>query len=714
MHLEYRTLSAFADGEVGEPSLAAVRAHLGTCSTCREEIRFIRKLGAALRKLPSPAAPQGFIDEIFPREPGQGDVVPLFDRAPRISGASRSRWALPLVACLSGLLVGFLALTLGPDRVMAGSSTMTLERADAGTLTVRYETVSSLSAETGLRARIRYWVPDSLRFTQTRAGFVSVALEREDAGRFEGVASLPPGAVYAMAAVEDKRGDRIDTNRGRFWEYIERDEQGQPTLQGRLYQMLAASEISVSHVRQVAEQAASEFPERPEFWTKLLLFTPDTLPVVATGGVTDRELKRFERLDMAARRGSPGPHETYALSRYARLLRKRDLEVYWDSTLNARYPRHEYASKSRLGKIVLSAGPNRQKLEALDRSWRLSPTPAVAQVGLEYSYEFADSALTRTWLDRYSSEATRRDVQLDVRVAERMTGVPALQPLAEAWILDRLAHSRDWHGPARSLDQTREHFDRETAETQARFNLYLGRMLRDRGDLEAAIEALGRAAEQSWTPAVLLELAELHRVAGSRVRASELLSLALADPVMRPETVPLLEEDVDGIPPTGARLLAARAAWRGHLAKWLLDQPVTRTASLRDPGGGRTTLRAVTEGRLTLVLQGSWQSHVPADVLELLKVNAASLDAADAGTLFMTTAPKLVTGVDGVPLDPKSNAPSVYLDDRFEVWDALGASRHTQYFVLNPSSSLRYRGEDLATAIRIALVLGNDSTTRTK
>ena len=89
---------------------------------------------------------------------------------------------------------------------------------------------------------------------------MSVELEREDAGRFEGVASLPPGTVYAMAAVEDKRGGRIDTNRGRFWEYIERDRKGRPTVRARLYQLLATEEFSPSRIGEVGGAGCCGIP----------------------------------------------------------------------------------------------------------------------------------------------------------------------------------------------------------------------------------------------------------------------------------------------------------------------------------------------------------------------------------------------------------------------------------------------------------------------
>lgn len=708
MHLEYQTLSAFADGEVGELSRAAVRAHLGTCSTCREEIRFIRKLGAALRKLPSPAAPQGFIDEIFPKEPGQGDVVPLFDRAPRISGASRSRWALPLVACLSGLLVGFLALTLGPDRVMAGSSTMTLERADAGTLAVEYETISSLSAEPALRARIRYWIPDSLRFTQTRAGFVAIELNRQDAGRFGGVAHLPPGTVYAMATVEDERGDRIDTNRGRFWEYIERDRKGQPTVRARLYQLLATEEFTPSRVGEVAELAVTEFPERADFWTPLLVFRHGTAANASDHTPSQTARARLNLLDSAARKGDPGPGEIHALSVLSRLLDREDLEASWQARLTSGHPRHEYASQTRLREIVFSSMTIGEKLDALDESWRIAPMPATAHVGLQFSYEAADHAITRVWLDRYTSESVLRDSRLDVEMVERMVSVTSLRPLAEEWILERLDHSLDWLGSDRPLDQTRSNFEAETVESRARLNLFLGRLRLARRDVPGGFKAMERAAALGWDPSSFLELARLHRTWGSVVRASEFLALAQSDPVVPLEPQLPGREDRQALDPTEDQMTFARAAWREHVMSSLLDEPVDLYAHIRTASGEETTLREAAGGGVTVVVHSWDTSAVPATSLALLHKNVPNLAAAGARALLITVDPDSPRETTSTPGKRPPSIPSYYVDERFEVWETLGAWRGVQYFVLDTNGTLRYRGEDAATALRIAIVLGKN------
>ncbi|WP_419936650.1 hypothetical protein [Candidatus Palauibacter sp.] len=455
---------------------------------------------------------------------------------------------------------------------------------------------------------------------------------------------------------------------------------------------------------EVAERAASEFPDRPEFRAEQLLFTRMTAPSAGRDTVLEVLTERLDRLDSAARQRDPGPLGIHALSLYAGLLERDDLATYWQDELTSSYPRHEYALQAHLRSIALSSVSNREKLNALDRVWGLAPVPAIAQIGLPLSYEIADSVITEIWLDRYASEPVFRDLRLDVEMAEQMIKVPGLHLLAEKWILDRLTHSRDWQGVARPLDQTRANFEIETNESRARLNLYLVRARLARGEVAAAFEAVGRAYEQSWNPEVLLELAKLHRSAGSSDRASQLLALVLVDPVAPVAPYAASLKEWTPLVPTEAQLLAARAAWREQVTSSFLDEPVDLAASLRTPSGNEATLREVTGGALTLVIQRPWPSLAPIEHLDLLEVNAASLEAAGARTLFVA----VDHGAESdIVAGPVTSLPFHY-DERFEVWDALGACRGSQYFVLDTRGSLRYRGEDLATAIRSTLVLGDD------
>ena len=149
---------------------------------------------------------------------------------------------------------------------------------DPGTLALEYETPSPLAAEPALRARVRFWVPDSLRFAQTEPGYAVVELSREQPGLFSGVLELPQSTAYAVAVVEDIDGEYIDTDFGRLWEYFNTDAAGRPTLQARRYQLLATSELSVARAAEVAEAAASEFPEQPEFSVRQMLFMQSAVP----------------------------------------------------------------------------------------------------------------------------------------------------------------------------------------------------------------------------------------------------------------------------------------------------------------------------------------------------------------------------------------------------------------------------------------------------
>ena len=303
-HIDYSTLSAFADGDLDPALSEAVSSHLRVCAKCRAELQFIRSLGDGLRALQTPLAPRDAFDRIWPEA---RRAIPTLELPLKRRQRSRRGVLLALAAGVMGLVAAALVLTVGPDRVMAGSSTLTLERVRTGAMALRYETISPLAAETSVRARIRYWIPDSLRFAQNEGGFSAIELSRSAAGTFEGVVDLPPGTVYAAAAVEDLGGTYLDSDFGQFWEYLETDANGLPTLEARRYQILAALEFNAPRAAQVAEEATLEFPEQPEFWLWRSSFELASLPAASVDSLLRVHVARIGTLDDAARDGNPGP-----------------------------------------------------------------------------------------------------------------------------------------------------------------------------------------------------------------------------------------------------------------------------------------------------------------------------------------------------------------------------------------------------------------------
>lgn len=698
MHIDDRMLNRYADGVLPPRAAAAVRRDLRSCAVCRREVQRIRALSAALRAVPAPKPPDGLFEEMFPEEGDPTPAIPLVVPQEQPAAFSR-RLVLSGGACLLALISAVLVLTLGPERAMAGSSTLRFHREEPGALTLRYETISPLAAATALRARMRYWVPDPLRFGQTEPGYSVVELSPEEPGVFSGAVELPPGAVYAVAVVEDLDGNYIDNDFGRFWEHFETDAEGRPTLQARRYQLLATSELSVARAAAVAEEAASQFPEQPEFWVRQFLYAQGAVPPASRDAFLREHAARFTELDGAARDGNPGPVELDALHRYATLLGRPDRANYWSSQLVDRYPRHGAAALVRLQSIVSSPVTNQQRLEALEESWAVTATPTTAQVGLRLSIELADPVLTEKWLDRHSADSALRDLSYDTEVAGDMMVAPALWPLAEAWILDRLADGRDEMGPERPLDQSDRNFRAEASQRRARLNLYLARLFLARGRSTGAIDATERAVRQAWSPEVFLEAAEIHESAGSDRRAAELLALSLVDPVMPLRPHPRAD-GLRAVPePSEEQLAAARATLAERVRSALLDEHVDLSARMRSATGEETTLREAVHGRLALVVQALRPDLVPEDAFALLDLNSERLGAAGVQVL------RLAQHAAPAALEQPDFDPRFFHDVRDEAWETLGAWREVQYFVLDPSGRLRHRGEDLEAALRVSFVL---------
>lgn len=698
MHIDYSTLSAFADGDLDPALSEAVSAHLRTCAKCRAEVQFIRSLGDGLKGLQTPLAPRDAFDRIRLED---REAIPILGLPLKQRKPARRAPLLALVAGVVGVTAAVLVLTFGADRAMAGSSTLTLERVDGGAMTLRYETISPLAAETSVRARIRYWIPDSLRFAQNEGGFSAIELSRSAPGEFEGVVDLPPGTVYAAAAVEDLDGTYLDSDFGRFWEYLETDAEGRPTLEARRYQIMAALEFNAPRAASLAGEAASEFPEQPEFWFWRLSLDVTAVTEATSDGRPATYAARLAVLDRTARAGVPGPVEIDALGRYARLLGRADLADYWWHELRERYPRHDAAAQVKLQAVLLSEASTGEKMEELEADWLRVGAPATAQLGLRYSYELATPGVTERWLTRHQTNSWGRDLRSDTEVARRLTDVPTLWTLAERWILDLLSHSYDWVGLARPLDQSRYNFDAETHYNRAHLYLYLARIRLGQGDVAGSVDALERSVEQTWNPAVFVRAAEIHRLLGAHVRAAQLLSLALVDPVVPLERYlpSAVHADPDG--PTDTELAAARAAMQQRIVAGILDEPVIRNVGLQTESGDETTLeQAAGPGPgVTLVLYTMRPNLVPGEAFALLGLNSERMDSAGIRTVFVTQQP------GPRPQENPGTDAEFYHDPDYQAWEALGVWRSLQYFVLDRSGRLRHRGEGLEAALRISLAL---------
>ncbi|MEM7586485.1 MAG: zf-HC2 domain-containing protein [Acidobacteriota bacterium] len=109
-------LEDYVDGELEEPWLSAIAAHLETCSNCRAEHRLAVAVQAELRALPELDAPASVLDQVLAAESTQTSrsVLP-WRRASPVSPRGPLRQALLAAAVLATAVLAW-ALILG-DRL---------------------------------------------------------------------------------------------------------------------------------------------------------------------------------------------------------------------------------------------------------------------------------------------------------------------------------------------------------------------------------------------------------------------------------------------------------------------------------------------------------------------------------------------------------------------------------------------------------------------
>lgn len=110
-------LSAFLDGALTEHEALQVEAHLGGCSSCRDELAQLRRTIALLQEVEPMQAPEGFASEVRRR------IERLVQMAPRSPWMRlRESWR-PIVAVAAVVMVGVFAVNLLREIVPVGSRT---------------------------------------------------------------------------------------------------------------------------------------------------------------------------------------------------------------------------------------------------------------------------------------------------------------------------------------------------------------------------------------------------------------------------------------------------------------------------------------------------------------------------------------------------------------------------------------------------------------
>jgi len=523
-HPGYDQLSRLADGELAPAEAMEVNGHLAQCDRCREEVDFMAELRERLRALAVPGPPSGLLPEILDRrESGDRVVLPL---AAALEDTGRWRFRKGAAALVAVLVLAVAAFfVLRPQSIRAGSTTFEVEMREAGRpVEVSFVTAGGLAGESILRVRAEYFTFGELELGSTESGtLVEGVLRSRGDGEFRGEVLLPSTVAYARFVVEDYRGEDIERDYAEGWEYLARNENGEPTFEALWQRTLALESVAPREALESARELAERYPDRPEGWIYRLANEGE-------GGI----VRDAPPVGAFLNRLPPDPRadELATIADYAGRTGADDVVSDLLQRIEAIDPRHPAVVQNRVERILadLQANPA-QLLASLESEWLSHghPDAVLLPMGLATALEAGATDAARRWADRWVAA----DPAANAEVAAMLGQLPELRPVA----IDRLRAElgRIERPMTRPLGKTRSDDRRAVDRRRAGVFASLGHLLLAEGELDEASDALSRAAAHAWDSDTLERLVRVSEVLGRDDIADRYRLLLVADPLLETE-----------------------------------------------------------------------------------------------------------------------------------------------------------------------------------
>lgn len=682
-HPRYSALNRFADGELDSREHEKVAKHLAACSRCRAEVIFIRNAGELARSTDSPpAVAAGLVDQVLERR-GEGERALL---PPTPPGARRERRSLaPLIAAVFSLLVAglFAARLLEADD--PGLRIQPAAPRAGDTLALEYTGDQLFADRSSLRLRARLYAAHD-----DRGALAESALYR-DGDVFRGRLPLPDSTVFAVLAVEDAAGERLDSNLGNLWPVLVYGADGRPTGDAMAARVAHYIRRDPGRAARAAEELAEAYPDAPRSQALRLI---TTLTLYEPAEVADRYrpvLARFRaRLDGG---WAPSAQDRAWLSMMA--LSLGDLPgahaLFAPVATSARGEPVVRDMWSLLAYTRLGGQPDRL-LAALDSVWTGSPVPvrSAADAGLRTALQTGSWTEARRWLPRYRD--ARPGVASGVLVERLATAFGPGQALS--W---GLADRADTTGsPARPLTVTRSRYVRATRQADQRSLATLAGLALSAGLPGTAHGLATDGLELAWSTHALSTIGQVLLATADTTAARLAFARAAADPA-GPEP----PAAVTGVPGWSRQLAGAR----NDLIRYVLQDAVVRYAdpSLAPPDGRPLPLSEVLHGAPGVV---AFLAGCGTEIGELGRLaERLAQPSPTPGTV-------VVIGIQSDPSLPSRllecglRGP-VYRDPEGEAQIAFHSTAIPQYFVMGRDGRIRFEDVRLDEVPRQLLALAS-------
>jgi hypothetical protein len=667
---------------------------------------FLANLREAGREMRHPSPPKDLLNDIL-RSRNEGSRVIL----PASPPPARSRRKLPAAAAgiaLAGL--AGLATILLVSEAGAGASELWYDPPDpvpGEEVRVTYRPGNLLADESSLRLRVRFRAPDSEPVRATLGTHNEIVLMPDGDGRYTGTLQLPRDFAFAIAAVEDMDGDRVDDRAGRLWSLRAHSVDGVPSM-GALRQefMVLQSSDWPAAGRAIAEMYTL-YPDHAEGWS--LQLAHGDITALPDEAAADRAKHReiFRKLNAQLLRARPDVDETAAMTRYAAALGDKNAFHYWSKRLEIHDPYHKLIVSWRLAE--LAADPERAE-SYLENLWSAEGlrTEMVYQRGFQFAGQADDAEAVRRWALRGLPLADDHIWARNAALA--LVAYPETRARGLAEIRRLLAHLDEESIAERPLHSRREDVRLDSRRLGRDLYVLLGEELLTAGEDQAAIAELDAAEGLGgWNPELYRVRFEARLVEGDTLAALADFHRLDADPIYSRQSVDSLYRRIP--PRSPGELAAGRAKADRELAERLLaEQDIPRPlpeAELLTATGASRSLGELLARRPTVLV--FWDRRIfgsNADV-EAVKRAGDLLSDGSGQLLWVTSEPSsrsLLAFKRASNLDLLS-----YHDPESNLAIALGEWRLRAYYVIDRAGLIRARVHSLMEAVRHVEVLELES-----
>lgn len=355
-HPTQSRLHGFADGELIKKVRVKTAAHLERCSKCRNTVGWLRRLSREANALPLPTPPPELRDRIL-ESLRRGDRVIL-----PVADPPRPAWPGRRVAAGFSAIV---AVAIGASLIRApelASEASELRfypehprRGDE--IAIEYHGTSMFAGEDSLMLRAVYrTAADGSTWHEDLPVLRVATLTGQEDRVYTATLRLPEDVVYALFAVEDDRGSRVDSRGRALWELLVYDD-NKPDRDALMQKTYDLQRRNWELALETAQQATELYSNHVAAW-----FALSSLQQLLSGKaglpreLLSRHRARFAQLERAlAQNPALSGADLGGMYGYAVMLGDNVAAERWRERLLREAPEHDLALAVSLSEVQKAA-----------------------------------------------------------------------------------------------------------------------------------------------------------------------------------------------------------------------------------------------------------------------------------------------------------------------------------------------------------------------